>query len=598
VNYFYSEYSSNVEQNASLQTTSSDESLHALAKIGESLLSNQNCDGIRLLRLYQEILLHGEVAFDHTKEQAELVKLGLVAHYKNKLKVASQIEPVLLNASWIDSELTRLDPYSKIRLKLLKLDEKASLPYRALTELLLWTGNQPFLVQKLSQILQKSQVFIPAGQEPEQIQALVQTHLIENWETQAASAHLKEIRNGLLNNQRCDPFDLLKRYQQILQQVKLAAEDSWEETELINLGLVTKQESQLKIANRIYQTVFNASWVEEELFKIRHSYQSVTPPVVEEPPISSIAAAGRDQNTNQRGWKKGKWIIVAVVLLGTSVLGFRLISQNRNPKIFREANELYIQGNYEEAVTKYNEVLKTNANYYQAWTNRGYAFAGLREYEKMLESCTSATVIEDQAVYAWNCQGEAFYNLKQYDNAIAAFNQAIALETNNPLFQINKADALLANQENDQALAVIEKAIRLLKSTQDIREQEKIHKLSVALTHRGKAFWQKQEYEKALQAYDQALTYIPDYFTAQRDRGIILQKLNRSEEALANFQQMLKNQQLSAAQKAEIWFYQGLSLINLSQHQEAIAAFDEALKLKPDYQAAAEVKQRIVSNPH
>ncbi len=598
MNYFNSEYSSNVEQNASLQTTSSDQSLHTLAKIGESLLNNPHCDAIRLLRLYQEILLQGEVAFNHTKEQAELVKLGLVVHHKNKLKVASQIEPVLLNASWIDSELTRLDPYSKIRLKLLKLDEKASLPYRALIELLSWTGNQPFLVQKLSQILQKSQVFIPAGQEAEQIQALVQTHLIENWETQAASVHLKEIRNGLLNNQQCDPFDLLKRYQQILQQVKLAAEDSWEETELINLGLVKKEEGQLKVANRIYQAVFNSSWLEKELFKIRHSSPSVTPAMVEEPPISSMVTARVDQDSNPQGRKKAKWIVVALVLVGASVLSLRFFTQSRDPKIFREANELLIQGTYQEAIAKYNQVLKTNANYYQAWTNRGYAFAGLREYEKMLESCTSATLIEDQAIYAWNCQGEAFYNLKQYDNAIAAFNQAIALETNNPLFQINKADALLANQENDQALAVIEKAIRLLKSTQDIREQEKIHKLSVAFTHQGKAFWQKQEYEKALQAYDQALTYTPDHFTAQRDRGIILQKLNRSEEALANFQQMLKNQQLSAAQKAEIWFYQGLSLINLSQHQEAIAAFDEALKLKPDYQAAAEAKQRIVGNPH
>lgn len=598
MNYFYGEHSSNVEQNSSLQTSSSKQTPHDLENTRERLLNNEHCDPLRLLREYQEILLQREVAFDHSEEQLELLRLGLIVRNKNQVKVASQIDPVFFNPSWIDSELIRLDPYSKIRVKLLKLDEKASLPYRALTELLSWTGNQPFLVQKLSQILQKSIFFIPAGQEAERIQALVQTHIIQNWETQAASVHLKEISNGLLNNQRCDPFDLLKRYQQILQQVKRAAEDSWEETELINLGLVTKQKGQLKVANRIYQAVFNPSWVEEELFKLRHSSQSVTPPVVEEPPIASMAVAGVDQSTNKSGRRKGKWLIVALVLLGISWLSFRLISQSREPKIFREANELYIQGNYEEAIARYNQVLKTNANYYQAWTNRGYAFAGLREYEKMLESCTSATVIEDQAVYAWNCQGEAFYNLKQYDNAIAAFNQAIALEPNNPLFQINKADALLSNQDSDQALAIIDQAIKLLQSTQQIKEQEKIHKLSVAFTHQGKAFWQKQEYEKALEAYDQALIYVPDYFAAQRDRGIVLQKLKRSEQAVANFKQMLNNEQLSAAQQAEIWFYQGLSLANLSRDQAAIAAFDEALQLKPDYQAATEARQRIIRNTH
>jgi tetratricopeptide (TPR) repeat protein len=582
-----------VEQNSSLQTPLSKQTPHELQKTRESLLNNKHCDPTHLLRAYQEILLQREVAFDHSEEQSELLRLGVVVSNNNQLKVANQIDPVLLNPSWIDSELIRLDPYSKIRLKLLKLDEKASLPYRALTELLSWTGNQPFLVQKLSQILQESKLFILSGQEPERIQALVQKHIIENWETQAASVHLKEIRNGLLNNQRCDPFDLLRRYQQILQQVKRAAEESWEETELINLGLVTKKEGQLKVANRIYQAVFNPLWVEEALYQIRHSSQSVTPPVVEEPPILSTATAQVDQDPHKRGKRKGKWLIFALVLLGTGLLSFRLISQSRHPKIFREANELYIQGNYEEAVAKYNQVLNTNANYYQAWANRGYAFAGLREYEKMLESCTSATVIQEQAVYAWNCQGEAFYNLKQYDNAIAAFNQAIALEPNNPLFQLNKADALLANQETDQALEVINQGISLLKSTQDIKEQDKMHKLAVAFTHRGKAFWQKQEYEKALQAYSKALTYVPDYFSAQRDRGIVLQKLKRSEQAVANFKQMLTNQQLSAAQKAEIWFYQGLSLVNLSRHQAAITAFDQALQLKPDYQAAAEAKKRI-----
>jgi tetratricopeptide (TPR) repeat protein len=57
---------------------------------------------------------------------------------------------------------------------------------------------------------------------------------------------------------------------------------------------------------------------------------------------------------------------------------------------------------------------------------------------------------------------------------------------------------------------------------------------------------------------------------------------------------MLNNQKLTSNQKAETWYYLGLTLDELSRTQEAIAAFDEALKLKPDYQAAA--KRKIVGS--
>lgn len=229
----------------------------------------------------------------------------------------------------------------------------------------------------------------------------------------------------------------------------------------------------------------------------------------------------------------------------------------------------------------------------------------------MLDSCISATIIDPEAVYAWNCQGEAFYNLKQYEKSIAAFEKAIALEPKEPLFWINKAESLLALEENDQALinqaesllalkgndqalGIIDQAIKLLNSGKEIKEEEKNRELSVAFSHKGKALWQKQEYEIALQAYEQALESDPDYFPAQRNRGIMLQKLKRYDEAIANFNQILNNPQLSSDQQAEIWYYLGVTLMDLSRDQEAIAAFDEALKLKPDYQAAAQAQKIIV----
>ena len=599
LNYFYPERPSNLRQNYSLHGWSADKLSNPLEAIRENLLTNEQCDSILLLRLYQQILLQGRVTCNGSNEQKELLRLGLVIENENQLKVANNIYQAVFNPCWVDQELRYLDRYSKIKLQLLKLDEKSRLPYLLLTEILSWTGNQPFLIQKLIQILHESESFIPAGEEAKRIEQLVQTRMIANWETQAAANHLKEIRAHFVHNQQCKFPHLAKLYQKILRGVDISAQDSAEETELINLGLVVKEEGKLKVANRIYQKVFNLSWLETELAKVTQPSPLATTTtikptsVVAQEPLLPPPTRISSETNNLAIETKAKWLIGAIILFAASLLGLKLFSQSREANIFRQGNELLVRGIHQEAITKYNQLLKINGNYYQAWTNRGYAFAGLKEYQKMLDSCTSATIIETEAVYAWNCQGEALYNLKQYDEAMAAFDKAIALEPKNALFWINKAESLLTLKKNDQALRVIDQAIRLLDSDKKIKEEEKIRYLSVAFSHKGKALGQNQEYKRALKAYDQALNYVPDYFTAQQRRGITLQKLKRSDEALTNFNQILNNPKLTDNQKAEIWYYLGLTLIDLSRDQEAISSFDQALKFKPDYQAAAQAKKGL-----
>jgi tetratricopeptide (TPR) repeat protein len=495
-----------------------------------------------------------------------------------------------LNQSWVDRELARLDPYGKIRFKLLKLDEIASLPYRLLTEMLSWTGHQPFLLQKLGQLLHESESFILAGEEAARVEELVQTRIIEHWETQAAGKHLKEIQYRLLNNQQCQSLHLLRLYQTILQEGGVPADGSREQAELVKLGLVAEEQGRLRVANRIYQAVFNRGWVEEKLAEMIRVFQ--------EQPILATEPIVAENSPKQRGNKTARRIVILLILAGTSLAGLWflslwLVTKSRGIEIFQRGNQLLNQGKYQEAIAQYDRVLNLNANYYQAWTNRGYALAGLREYDRMLDSCTSATIIEPRAVYAWNCQGEALYNLQRYGEAIAAFDRAIALDPKDPLFWINKTDSFLALKQTEPAIEAINQAIELLEPDGKGKGREQIRELSVAFSHQGRALSQQQEYEKALAAYDRSLKYAPDYFTAQQGRGIALRNLKRFDEAIAQFNQMLDNPQLSDAQKAETFYYLGLTLRDSFRSREAIAAFEEALKLKPGYRAAEEAKQRL-----
>lgn len=148
------------------------------------------------------------------------------------------------------------------------LELKTSNPQAVLKEILTWTGGQPFLSQKLCKLIVTSQSPIPKHCETEWVEQLVQSRLIENWESQDEPEHLKTIRDRLfMSGQRT--IRLLGLYQQILQQGEVAADDSPEQTQLRLSGLVVKQLGSLRVYNRIYTSIFNQIWVDTALSKLR-----------------------------------------------------------------------------------------------------------------------------------------------------------------------------------------------------------------------------------------------------------------------------------------------------------------------------------------
>ncbi|WP_424095480.1 hypothetical protein [Moorena producens] len=141
------------------------------------------------------------------------------------------------------------------------LAEHLSNPDVVLDEVLAWTGSQPFLTQKLCQVILDSKSPIPVGDEALKVEELVKTHFVENWETQEAAELLQDIRSFLLEEQ------FLRLYQKILQGVMMA-NDSWEQKVLLNSGVVINQGGNLKVSNRIYEAVFNHTWVAQELAQL------------------------------------------------------------------------------------------------------------------------------------------------------------------------------------------------------------------------------------------------------------------------------------------------------------------------------------------
>ncbi len=197
------------------------------------------------------------------------------------------------------------------------LEGKVSNSRAVLKEILTWTSGQPFLTQKLCQLLVRllenmafesdensENLKIIPGTEAFWLESVVRSHIIDKWESQDEPEHLRTIRDRITRNEQ-RAGRLLGIYQQILQEFEVPTDDSGEQIELVLSGLVIKQQGLLKVKNSIYQEVFNLEWVEKQLGKLRPYSQAFDAWIASKQQDSSRLLRGQAL-IDAQNWAQGK----------------------------------------------------------------------------------------------------------------------------------------------------------------------------------------------------------------------------------------------------------------------------------------------------
>ncbi|MGK7962051.1 AAA-like domain-containing protein [Crocosphaera sp.] len=173
-----------------------------------------------------------------------------------------------------DKEITPFNIGLAISLKGFTIDEVEPLiqglkhkvhdPKKVIEDILYWTGGQPFLTQRLCDLV------VTSKQENPNLTELLQENIIDNWDDaeQDKQEHLRTIRNRVLSDERRASL-LLELYRDVLQKGKVTVTNTKEERDLQLSGLVVKKGNIIKVYNPIYQEVFNESWIDIELSKLR-----------------------------------------------------------------------------------------------------------------------------------------------------------------------------------------------------------------------------------------------------------------------------------------------------------------------------------------
>ena len=223
--------------------------------------------------------------------------------------------------------------------------------------------------------------------------------------------------------------------------------------------------------------------------------------------------------------------------------------------------------------------VKTVFDYYNS------ALIAMRDgkYNKALEDLNKAIEMNPAHSEAYSKRGMCYYELKQYKNASTDFDRAAQLDPSNE--SIRRMQMLLHQKMNDQdkyvklsnktvisivvCIIVLFLGVSVYSARNSAREYN-----SNGLTYQS-----KQQYDKALVEFNQAIKLYSGYAEAYFNRGMIYCKKKDYPDSLTDLNRAI---QLDS-QYTEAYFERGMLYCEIKKYDKALDDFDQAIKLNSKY---------------
>lgn len=185
----------------------------------------------------------------------------------------------------------------------------------------------------------------------------------------------------------------------------------------------------------------------------------------------------------------------------------------------------------EEALSFFEESLKTNPKLDDAWNAKGVAHFKLHQNAQALSAFGKAIALNPKDYRYFYNRGNLHRKLGSNREAIEDYTTALSLDSLPYEIYLNRALAKTSTQAPTDALADFDHAARLSKQ-----------KDPAVLFYRGKALGQIDRHAQAIRDFRSVLRKKPAHKDAAFQLALSLQALNRTEEACTAMEKALKNQ--------------------------------------------------------
>ncbi len=237
-------------------------------------------------------------------------------------------------------------------------------------------------------------------------------------------------------------------------------------------------------------------------------------------------------------------------------------------------------GNHADAERCCRQALAQNPDHAGALHLMGLLSLEHRQYDRAVEWLTRAIRSDPRPLYLRSL-GTTLLNQGRSEEALQVFDKAVQLKPDDADLWRNLGDALVDLGRPLDAIQSYQHALKL-----NPRHLDAARKAGILLH-------QEARYEEALSCFNLSEEQEGDHLPTLRWRALVLSSLQRFEEALAD---NIRAHTLDPG--ADTCENTGNVLRALSRHQEAIAWYDRALALRPDFAVTLDNKAVALAELH
>ncbi|MFZ2472484.1 MAG: tetratricopeptide repeat protein, partial [Methanothrix sp.] len=296
--------------------------------------------------------------------------------------------------------------------------------------------------------------------------------------------------------------------------------------------------------------------------------------------------------------------LLALAALCTCVLA----QENTAESWYKSGQELERTGAWQAAIDAYDQAIKLNPEYKEAWcakckalSNENLELSGEGQdttFDDAVNACNKAIEIDPKNARSWSGKGfvlsqEAMLtaNKSKYNDSLLAYEKAIEVADadKSALAEAWRGKGTVLSQIgcNKEALAAQEKAIELNGSDVYAWMGK-----AMALSELGRNEESVQSFDKIIELYPSEDQRIFDYPYIWYSKGRVLEKLGRDEEAAHAYNKSVEDVDTIIGWVAsgrdfymnlsEAWQYKGQLLEEQGRYEEAVQALENATRINPE----------------
>jgi len=202
--------------------------------------------------------------------------------------------------------------------------------------------------------------------------------------------------------------------------------------------------------------------------------------------------------------------------------------EERSPEDnFRKANDLFVQGEYREAVSLYRTAIEQRDDFKEAWYNLGAAYGQLRQYDKEKDAYRKALELDPAYARAHYNMALALEDEGQYEGAVSEYKRTLESEPE-ALDALVNLGILLARMERlDEAVETYQAALAVSADVPDIHYNLGIAygKKAEKAAKDGNGAAREALIRNEVAAYEAALERRPSFYKACYNLALAWHKL-------------------------------------------------------------------------